>query len=344
MPGKNLMSSPSTPIDAQETAQIDPREFRSALGSFATGVTVVTTCGADGAPVGLTVNSFNSVSLQPPMVLWSLGRQASSLAAFRATQHWVVHVLAADQEDLSKRFSSRAADRFADLPSDRGVGGVPLLRECAARFQCRTAFEYDGGDHVIFVGEVLSFERSQKAPLLFHDGRYALAMRKDLPAEAVSAAPSGAFSREFMGYLVGRAYFRLRRALRAELRSLGIGNDEYYVLASLALNQQMRVDELQRVIGDLLTATLDEALASLASRQYIRRNACGATGETCSLAPAGREYALRMIAAAKSFESQLIEQVGAEESFALKALLRRLTTIDLRPGADPAPDHQQENP
>src|SRR5512143_589785 len=118
----------------------DPLEFRKALGSFATGVTIITTRAEDGTPIGLTVNSFNSVSLNPPLVLWSLAETSLSLPIFRAATHWAVHVLASDQEDLSGRFARRGENKFAGLDVDEGLGGVPLLKGCAARFQCRTAF------------------------------------------------------------------------------------------------------------------------------------------------------------------------------------------------------------
>ncbi len=187
----------------------DPREFRKALGSFATGVTIITTRAADGTPVGLTVNSFNSVSLNPPLVLWSLENASLSLAVFRDAPHWAVHVLASDQEELSGRFARRGATKFSGLALEEGVGGIPLLTGCSARFQCRNAFQYDGGDHVIFVGEVEHFDRSEVAPLVFHGGRYAHATRRE-PGEGKPrrAYMAGSFSEDFLGYLLGRGHFQ----------------------------------------------------------------------------------------------------------------------------------------
>ncbi len=175
---------PVAPLPANHRPAVDAKAFRTALGSFATGVTVITAQGPDGRPVGLTANSFNSVSLDPPMVLWSLARQARSLPAFQAATHWAVHVLAADQEALSNRFARSGEDKFAGLVLAHGLGGVPLLDGCAARFECRNAFQHEGGDHLIFVGEVLAFERAEREPLLFHAGRYARAMRMDVQHNA----------------------------------------------------------------------------------------------------------------------------------------------------------------
>src|SRR3546814_18284855 len=115
------------------TAQaFDPTEFRKALGTFATGVTIITARTVDGTPVGLTANSFNSVSLSPPLVLWSLANTSANLEVFRAAEYWAVHVLATDQEALSGRFSKRGIDKFAGLAIDRGSGYTPLFRGCAA--------------------------------------------------------------------------------------------------------------------------------------------------------------------------------------------------------------------
>src|SRR5688572_10973088 len=122
--------------------------FRHALGAFTTGVTIITTVDADGADVGMTANSFNSVSLTPPMVLWSLGRSSTNIVAFLRAKHFAVHVLASDQHALALRFSKRGIDRFEGLTLDRGPDGIPLLEGAAARFECRTVSQYEGGDHV----------------------------------------------------------------------------------------------------------------------------------------------------------------------------------------------------
>ena len=155
------------------SAVIDPQALRQALGSFATGVTIVTTRDAAGLDVGLTANSFNSVSLNPPMILWSLAKSSRSLLAFVEAREFAVHILAADQRALSNRFAQRGIDKFATLTVSRSGHGTPLLEGCSARFICRTAFRYEGGDHDIFVGEVTTFEHFDRPPLLFHGGRYA---------------------------------------------------------------------------------------------------------------------------------------------------------------------------
>ena len=155
---------------------IDQSAFRDALGTFVTGVAIVTAYDAEGEPTGLTANSFNSVSLDPPMVLWSLSLGSRNLPVFRTARAWAVHILAADQQELSNRFASRGADKFGGLNCGDGPEGAPRLEGCAARFGCTARFEYEGGDHAIFLGEVVDFERTPAEPLIYHGGRYGRVM------------------------------------------------------------------------------------------------------------------------------------------------------------------------
>ena len=155
--------------------RIDPSEYRKAMGCFPTGVTVVTTVAPDGAFVGLTVNSFNSLSLEPPLVLWSLGSESPLMTAFEKASHFTINVLAEDQVEISERFALRAIDKFAQLKVRSGAGGVPLIAGCTAHLECRNHFHERHGDHVLFVGEVQRVATTGKKPLLFLHGHYATA-------------------------------------------------------------------------------------------------------------------------------------------------------------------------
>ena len=157
--------------------RFDRRDFRRALGQFATGVTVVTTRASDGRRVGVTVNSFSSVSLNPPLILWSLSRQAPSFSDFSRASHFAINVLEASQHHLSRQFSTPLPDKFAGVELVEGIGGVPLLKGVIAQLVCRKVKEYDGGDHVIFLGEVEEYRWSEGEPLVFHSGRYHVATR-----------------------------------------------------------------------------------------------------------------------------------------------------------------------
>ena len=148
-------------------------DFRAALSTFATGVTIVTALDPDGGPIGLTANSFNSVSMKPPLVLWSLSLHAGSMPVFERGSHYAVHILAAGQHALAERFASKAIDRFEGVAFRSGEHGVPILDGAAAVFECFNRSQYVEGDHVIFVGEVERCARHEGVqPLIFHGGRY----------------------------------------------------------------------------------------------------------------------------------------------------------------------------
>src|SRR4030088_3725061 len=147
---------PTAPEPANELASdssaIDPRDFRNALGTYATGVTIITAISADGKPYGLTCNSFASVSLNPPLVLWSLGIFSQSMGVFQNASHFTVNVLGASQQELAAKFAKSAEAKFAGVEWTPGLGNAPILADGVANFQCRAANRYYGGDHNIFLG------------------------------------------------------------------------------------------------------------------------------------------------------------------------------------------------
>lgn len=149
------------------------RDFRDALGSFATGVTVLTALAPDGEPIGVTISSFNSVSLNPPLIVWSLACDSPRIAAFRSASHYAVNVLAANQSWVSDAFASRDEDRFGGVGVSTGLAGVPLIEGCSAWFECSNEAQYPGGDHLVFIGRVERYARGDgEEPLIFHAGRY----------------------------------------------------------------------------------------------------------------------------------------------------------------------------
>ncbi len=167
------MSKPHVRDDAGPPGRVlTERHFRDALAQFATGVTVICVRRADGRYVGFTANSFNSVSLDPPLVLWSLNRQAENLEAFQAAQRYAINVLASDQVELARRFSRPHADRFAGVPYRLGTADAPLIEGCVAWFECRHHAQQRAGDHVLFIGEVETCERRSGTALVFHHSRY----------------------------------------------------------------------------------------------------------------------------------------------------------------------------
>ena len=150
----------------------DKRDLRKALGSFGTGVTVVTSGNSQSRWVGVTANSSSSVSLEPPIVLWSLVSTSPNLEVFDQTERFVINVLALDQVELSKQFSKPLTDKFAGVECVEGLGGVPVIQNCVATFECKTVQRILVGDHVLFLGQVENYVYEGKTPLLFCQGQY----------------------------------------------------------------------------------------------------------------------------------------------------------------------------
>jgi flavin reductase (DIM6/NTAB) family NADH-FMN oxidoreductase RutF len=157
--------------------KLDSRELRNVLGCFGTGVTVVTTLDKNGQKVGLTANSFSSVSLDPPIVLWSLSKQSKSLNAFMDASRFVINVLSMEQLPLSKQFSKPLDDRFIGVSSSEGLGSLPVLNDCAANIECRAVSSQEVGDHILFLGQIERYNYLEKETLLFCNGAYAKAVQ-----------------------------------------------------------------------------------------------------------------------------------------------------------------------
>ncbi len=308
-------------------ASFNPRAFRDALSTFTTGVTIITTRAADGSPVGITANSFNSVSLNPPLVLWSLAKSAYSLDAFAHTKQWNVHVLSVEQEGLSGRFAARGEDKFAGIELDRGINDIPLLHNCTARFQCRTAFMYEGGDHMIFVGEVLGFDQSHLPPLAFQSGQYALTARK--PREGVrlsrieQVAPDCSYTEDLLGYLAGRAHYQLVAYLRTLLQNHQLDEHAFFVLSVLSIQDNLTLKEINHFVAYTGREVSISMLLFLQKQGYIVADE--QSGEQRFLLTGeGREVSLEHVALAKAVEQEVTEKLGVGDTQALKFLLKRL--------------------
>lgn len=183
-----MNASPSShPIEHGDPA-LDPGAFRRSLGQFATGVSIMAT-DAGGRPVGVTASSFSSLSLDPPLILWSISRTSRSFGPFSSARHFAVSVLAETQVDVSKRLSSASADKFEGVSWHRGLGGSPLIDGAVATFECSMEAVHDGGDHVLLIGRVLRHARYPGKALLYLQGRYAVADEHRMPAQFERIAP-----------------------------------------------------------------------------------------------------------------------------------------------------------
>lgn len=306
--------------------EIDPQAFRKALGCFATGATIVTAADAQGTPVGLTANSFSSASLDPPLILWSLANNAYSMTTFRHAVHFAVHILAADQANLARRFAVRGADKFRELDTQRGPDGTPLLQHYSARLVCRKVYEYEGGDHTIFVGAVIDLDQKDGPGLLFHRGVFRTVESTALEAEddrgdAANEAHS-VFTDDYLVYLLERCHKQITARFYDDVTSLGGSVAAAKVLVLLAAEEGLaceRVAELEGFIGFSTADIIDE----LTANELIEVRAPEGQPHLW-LTSQGRERVMKVLTRGKAAEADACADFSAAELRLLKRLLKRL--------------------
>lgn len=302
---------------------VDSRQFRSALGSFATGITIVTTRDPSGTDVGLTVNSFNSVSLDPPMVLWSLAKKSRSRQAFIDAGHFAVHILAVEQGELATRFASQS-DRFGGLVLERSEQGLPLLQGCAARFQCKVISCYEGGDHEIFVGEVSAFEHFGRPALVLHAGRYAVTFEKPERSAANEEPANRGVERNSITYLLVQAYYGLQLGIRPELARCNLSETEHYILAAVALISPCTVTQVRDRVALSGYRVTRADVQRLAHRHLLVISDEVSADPAVQLTEAGREIVLRIAAMTKAIEEDAVTDLDYTEMDILKQMLRKI--------------------
>ena len=238
-----------------------------------------------------------------------------------------MHILAADQEELANRFATRGTDKFAGLTVDRGAGDVPLLHGAAARLQCRTSFKYEGGDHIIFVGEVLDVDHTEHAPLVFHAGAYAVATHKIYGPVAgpppASEATEG-FGDDFLDYLLPRAHYQIYARIREYHEGLGLNDPDYFLLVSLIAADGRSIRDIDALFSPTGHHVTEKTFEGLAARGLVRR---ATAGENLFLTEAGRRTGLEVLAAAKNIESEVLANFTFWEVVSLKTLLKRLVQV-----------------
>ena len=266
------MSVESQVAPAETTPAFDTRAFRRALGNFATGVTVVTATGPSGRQVGVTANSFNSVSLEPPLILWSIDKRSTSHEVFEEASHFAVNILAADQIGLSNNFARPKDDRFAGIEYEPGAGNAPLLSDCSARFQCEKYQQLDGGDHWILVGKVVAFDDLGRSPLLYHQGAYSMVLPHTRMTKREEGQPP---SSNFQGRLSHNIYYLMTQALRAYQASYqprqlctGLRTSEARMLMVLENDAGLAFTELQREVA-MPAHEIEEAVANLKRKGLV---------------------------------------------------------------------------
>ncbi|MET2829283.1 flavin reductase [Mesorhizobium shangrilense] len=280
------MNAIDEPLLEQGSPKDDPRAFRRALGHFSTGVTIIT-AEADGVKAGLTVNSFSSVSLDPPLILWSVNKSSTSWPIFDAANAFAVNVLAAEQSFLASQFARSGGDKFQNVEWRPGNTGAPLLANVAAQFECLRHVEYDGGDHLIVVGEVAHFSRFERRPLVFAQGRFSLAIDHPETARLVSPGQLG-IKPTFLA-LLRRAFLQRGHELREEAQSVGFTENESRLVYYLELNPGLDIETAARIsLLDTVSAT--EAAEALRERGWVSQS----SGGVLALTELGRENFARL--------------------------------------------------
>jgi flavin reductase (DIM6/NTAB) family NADH-FMN oxidoreductase RutF/DNA-binding MarR family transcriptional regulator len=239
--------STRSPVESGDP-RVETDGFRRSLAEFATGVTVIATS-VEGERFGLTSNSFASVSLEPPLVLWSIRRESKSFAAFAACSHFAVNILAEDQIELSQRFARSGPDKFRDIDCQAGQGDAPLFAGVAASFECVRTQTYDGGDHLILVGQVLRYSRYDRQPLLFVKGRYAVSADHPDTRIFTTDAKTGQLEdgeERVLSNLMIRAYSAIASRLERGRQTAGLGLTlmQARLIRAAASSPDRTIDEL----------------------------------------------------------------------------------------------------
>jgi flavin reductase (DIM6/NTAB) family NADH-FMN oxidoreductase RutF/DNA-binding MarR family transcriptional regulator len=309
------------------TKSFDSRRLRDCFGRFATGVTIITTLDQAGKPVGLTVNSFSSVSLDPPLILWSLDKRSSHIDAFRNAEYHAINVLSAEQLDLSNLFASPKEDRFEGLDYTSGLCGVPLLANCVAWVECKKASAYEGGDHIIFLCEVERFDYSDRPALLFLGGRYGVVGRHPKASHRDAAVPVRRnerpnFNDDFIVPLLRRAFDQVASPFYDELQASGVPVAEGRILSHIEGNGPETAKGLARH-AMLDSAQLAMTLHRMEGDKLLKKVTVDGE-ERYDVTPDGIRKNAEITARAVRFETEILAGHDQAEIDALKSMLRTL--------------------
>ncbi|BFM09558.1 flavin reductase [Halioxenophilus aromaticivorans] len=303
-------------------APFDPRDFRRTLGQFPTGVTIVTTLTADGQAIGCTASSFNSVSVDPPLVLWSIDKSSFSCPIFTEAKHFAVNVLSRDQMDLSNKFAGRGEDKFAGVDYRRGLGDAPLFDHCSAQFECQTWQVYEGGDHFIIVGEVLSYIRNEaKLPLVFTQGGYAVAMQHPAGTHREIQAHRSDFLSNYFLYLLRSAYTCYSSKLYPLLSEhYQVSPEEWRTLTVMAQTPNINLQQLANDTAQPL-AQSEETVNWMLSKGWV--TFCCADSQV-TITDSGRALCEQLLNLAQEHEKEILNHVGIDHAEQLKSDLKTI--------------------
>jgi flavin reductase (DIM6/NTAB) family NADH-FMN oxidoreductase RutF/DNA-binding MarR family transcriptional regulator len=308
--------------------EFDVKDFRRALSQFPTGVTVITTIDGEGNPVGVTASSFNSVSMEPTLVLWSIDKGANSLDTFEKAEYFAVNVLASDQVSTSNNFASRGQDKFANAQYSSGLGNAPILDHYAAQFECKTWAVYEGGDHLILVGEVKKYRSNDNAePLVFSRGSYAISAQH--PEMVKSSTPDSNdndddFVNDYLLYLLRETYQRFSTNLYPKLnKQCNVTPAEWRILARMVNTYSIEISELINMVmqPELNLRETADRMVIKGLIEYQNQNTLKVTEKGLTIANEMKEIALNE-------EKILLDQLGSGQAKLLKENLISLIKMN----------------
>jgi flavin reductase (DIM6/NTAB) family NADH-FMN oxidoreductase RutF/DNA-binding MarR family transcriptional regulator len=319
-PGTAASGRQPPPVDSGDPAA-DARAFRQCLGQFTTGVSVMTASSGRGR-AGLTANSFASLSLDPPLVLFSLNRTSRSFEVFQEAESFAVNILATDQISVSQNFASKKDDKFEGIDWFAGQTGAPVLGGVVAYLECERHAMVDGGDHVILIGRVRHFARFDRQPLLYAQGRYAIAgdhpdLKPDRRPAQASAAPASEGWRSLpLVTLLYRANNYTTVHFEEHRRAEGLSVPQVRVLAGLYETPKQSLERLssRMYLGD---RDAKDAVADLVDRGYVEAG----PEDTLSLTPAGRERREAISRRLLDFDREVLRGISDLEIQAARRVL-----------------------
>ncbi|GGC06401.1 flavin oxidoreductase [Marinobacterium zhoushanense] len=308
-----------------QVTEFDAKAFRRALGNFATGITVITATTPSGEKTGVTANSFNSVSLDPPLILWSIDKRSGSCKIFEEATHFAVNILAADQINVSNHFARPSEDKFAGIDFTTGLGGAPILPDCSAVFQCEKYETVEGGDHWILIGKVVGFDDIGRSPLLYHQGTYSVALPHSRFPEKQGEDNSTIKALE--GRLGNNLYYLMTQAVRAYQKdyqplqlSTGLRTSEARMLMVLEQDRKLSIDDLLKEVN--MPRSEIEAAAEILQRKEL----VGVTEDRYQITARGIEQADTLWNIAAEEQEKMFSQFSDEELAAFRKVVTTLAT------------------
>ena len=301
------------------TKDIDVKTLRNCFGKFATGITVITAVAPDGTKIGLTVNSFSSLSLDPPMILWSLDKKSKSLDALKYATHFAVNVLASDQMDISNNFARTSDDKFDHVELADSKCGLPLLAGTVAHLECKNVGTYEGGDHLIFIGEVEYFDTCNKKPLLYTNGQYTIAARHPAAKMAVPDGEELSSNDDFIVPLLLRSYWEISDPFYRELQDEGIPVSHARIIVHLSHSSELTTAELSEAIR-VDMASVAMSVKWLCDNGHLNK----LENDRLVLSSAGHEHLKNVQLRAQRFEKEVLDGYSDQDVDMLKSMLRKL--------------------